>query len=118
MIKVLHVNPISKVQEIWRAAALEYERANPRVKVQFDYLENEVFKATLPALLQSKGHPSVFHSWGGGVMLEQIQAGFCQDITFGCGAFAQLDEEPTRSNPLLSKPVGSIAEPAGLRGSL
>jgi raffinose/stachyose/melibiose transport system substrate-binding protein len=81
MIKVLHVNPISKVQEIWRAAALEYERANPRVKVQFDYLENEVFKATLPALLQSKDHPSVFHSWGGGVMLEQIQAGFCQDIT-------------------------------------
>jgi hypothetical protein len=44
-------------------------------------LENEEFKAKLPALLQSKHHPSVFHSWGGGAMLEQIQAGFCQDIT-------------------------------------
>lgn len=51
------------------------------MKIQFDYLENEEFKAKLPALLQSKDHPSVFHSWGGGVMLEQIQAEFCQDIT-------------------------------------
>jgi raffinose/stachyose/melibiose transport system substrate-binding protein len=81
VIKILHTNPIPKVYEIWLSAALEYENAEPAVKVQFDYLENEEFKAKLPALLQSKDHPSVFHSWGGGVMLEQIQAGFCRDIT-------------------------------------
>jgi raffinose/stachyose/melibiose transport system substrate-binding protein len=51
------------------------------VKVQFDYLENEAFKAKLPTLLQSKDGPSVFHSWGGGVMCEQINAGVCQGIT-------------------------------------
>jgi len=56
-------------------------RAHPRVKIQFDYLDQEEFKANLPTLLQSSDRPSVFHSWGGGVMLEQIQAGFCQDIT-------------------------------------
>jgi len=81
VIKILHINPIPKVHEIWRSAAVEYENAHPAVKIQFDYLENEEFKAKLPALLQSKDHPSVFHSWGGGVMLEQVQAGFCQDIT-------------------------------------
>jgi raffinose/stachyose/melibiose transport system substrate-binding protein len=54
---------------------------HPAVKIQFDYLENEEFKAKLPTLLECNDRPSVFFSWGGGVMLEQIQAGVCQDIT-------------------------------------
>jgi ABC-type glycerol-3-phosphate transport system substrate-binding protein len=37
-----------------QSAALEYEKANPAVKIEFDYLENEEFKAKLPTLLQSK----------------------------------------------------------------
>jgi hypothetical protein len=45
------------------------------------YLENEAFKARLPTLLQSKDRPSAFHSWGGGVMYEQVSSGICQDIT-------------------------------------
>jgi raffinose/stachyose/melibiose transport system substrate-binding protein len=81
VVKILHIYPIPKVLEIWQLAALEYEKANPSVRIQFDYLENEEFKANLPTLLQSNDRPSVFHSWGGGVMLEQIQAGFCQDIS-------------------------------------
>jgi raffinose/stachyose/melibiose transport system substrate-binding protein len=81
VIKVLHVNPVPEAVEIWQAAAVEFEKVHPQVKIQFDYLDHELFKAKLPALLQSKDQPSVFHSWGGGVMLEQIQAGFCQDIT-------------------------------------
>jgi raffinose/stachyose/melibiose transport system substrate-binding protein len=81
VVKILHVNPVSRVLEIWQSAAAEYERAHPRVKIQFDYLDHEEFKANLPMLLQSSDCPSVFHSWGGGVMLEQIQAGVCQDIT-------------------------------------
>jgi raffinose/stachyose/melibiose transport system substrate-binding protein len=81
VVKILYTNPIPKVREIWQSAAVEFEHAHPAVKVQFDYLENEAFKAKLPTLLQSKERPSIFHSWGGGVMLEQIQAGVCQDIT-------------------------------------
>jgi raffinose/stachyose/melibiose transport system substrate-binding protein len=81
VIKILHVNPVPKVIEIWLAAARGYEEAHPGVKIQFDYLEYEDFKAKLPTLLQSEDHPSIFHSWGGGVMLEQIQAGLCQNIT-------------------------------------
>jgi raffinose/stachyose/melibiose transport system substrate-binding protein len=81
VIKILHVNPVPEALEIWQAAAVEFAKAHPPVKIQFDYLDHELFKAELPTLLQSEGRPSVFHSWGGGVMLEQIQAGFCQDIT-------------------------------------
>jgi hypothetical protein len=60
MVKILHIYPISKVLEIWESAAVEYKKANPAVKVQFDYLESEEFKAKLP----TNDRPSVFHSWG------------------------------------------------------
>ena len=80
-IKVLHLQKLPKVLAIWQEAAQTYEKAHPGVKVEFDYLENEAFKAKLPTLLQSKDRPSLFHSWGGGVMYEQIDSGVCQDIT-------------------------------------
>ena len=69
VVKILHIYPIPKVLEIWESAAVEYKKANPAVKVQIDYLESEEFKAKLP----TNDRPSVFHSWGGGVMLEQIR---------------------------------------------
>jgi raffinose/stachyose/melibiose transport system substrate-binding protein len=80
-IKILHLQKLPKVLAIWQEAAQTYEKAHPGVKVEFDYLENEAFKAKLPTLLQSKDRPSLFHSWGGGVMYEQIDSGVCQDIT-------------------------------------
>src|SRR6201982_3348219 len=81
VIKVLHLQKQPQIRAIWQEAADEYQKAHPGVKIQFDYLENEAFKAKLPTLLQSKDRPSMFHSWGGGVMYEQINAGVCQDIT-------------------------------------
>ena len=81
VIKILHIVKWPKAQAIWAEAAQEYEKAHPGVRVEFSYLENEAFKAKLPTLLQSKDRPSIFHSWGGGVMYEQINSGVCQDIT-------------------------------------
>ena len=60
VIKVLHIQKLPKVLEIWKEAAHEFEKVHPGVKVQFDYLENEALKAKLPTLLQSKDGPSVF----------------------------------------------------------
>jgi raffinose/stachyose/melibiose transport system substrate-binding protein len=80
-IKILHLQKLPKVVAIWQEAAQSYEKAHPGVKIQFDYLENEAFKAKLPTLLQSKDRPSLFASWGGGVMYEQVNSGVCQDIT-------------------------------------
>jgi raffinose/stachyose/melibiose transport system substrate-binding protein len=80
-VKILHLQKSPKILTIWQGAAQEYEKAHPGVKIEFDYLENEAFKAKLPTLLQSKDRPSLFHSWGGGVMYEQVTSGVCQDIT-------------------------------------
>ena len=68
VIKILHINPQAKVRAIWEEVAQGFESAHPGTKVEFDYLENEAFKAKLPTLLQSKDRPSIFHSWGGGVV--------------------------------------------------
>src|SRR5258708_19201826 len=81
VIKVLHIQKLPQVRAMWQEAADQYQKAHPGVKIQFDYLENEAFKAKLPTLLQSNDRPSVFHSWGGGVMKEQVQPAVCQDIT-------------------------------------
>jgi raffinose/stachyose/melibiose transport system substrate-binding protein len=86
VIKVLHLQKLPQVVAIWKEAAQEFEKSHPGTKVEFDYLENEAFKAKLPTLLQSKDRPSLFHSWGGGVMIEQIKAGVCEDITSGIAA--------------------------------
>jgi raffinose/stachyose/melibiose transport system substrate-binding protein len=81
VIKILHLQSIPQIRAIWQEAAKQYESAHPGVKVEFDYLENEAFKAKLPTLLQSKDRPSAFHSWGGGVMYEQVSSGICKDVT-------------------------------------
>src|SRR5215813_5254717 len=64
VVKILHIYPVPEVLELWQSAAFAYEKANPAVKIEFRYLENEEFKAKLPTLLQSKDRPSLFHSWG------------------------------------------------------
>jgi raffinose/stachyose/melibiose transport system substrate-binding protein len=81
VVKILYPVAIPKSVEIWQSAAVDYEKEHPETKIEFDYLENEEFKAKLPTLLESNDPPSVFFSRGGGVALEQIQAGLWQDIT-------------------------------------
>jgi ABC-type glycerol-3-phosphate transport system substrate-binding protein len=36
VVKILHIYPVPRVLEIWQSAALEYEKANPAVKIEFD----------------------------------------------------------------------------------
>ena len=96
VIKILHINPQAKVRVIWQESAQGFESAHPGVKVEFDYLENEAFKAKLPTLLQSKDRPSIFHSWGGGVMVEQIGSGICQNITVPATDLAYYEEATSK----------------------
>jgi len=100
VIKILHIQSNPKILAIWQEAAQKFESTHPGVKVKFDYLENEAFKAKLPTLLQSKDLPSAFHSWGGGVMYEQVGSGICQDITAAAseGGFADTFYPATIQN--------------------
>ncbi len=81
-VKILHVDNNPAAIALFDKIAKDYEADHKDVKVQFQYLENEAFKAKLPTMLQSDdSRPSLFYSWGGGVMVAQYQAGFLKDIT-------------------------------------
>jgi raffinose/stachyose/melibiose transport system substrate-binding protein len=81
-VTILHVNDNPAARALWDKIAADYEASHSGVKVQFKYLENEAFKAKLPTMLQSEdSRPSMFYSWGGGVMQAQVKAGFLKDIT-------------------------------------
>ena len=71
VIKWMHLENNPSNLKVWQDIAKAYEASHPDVKIQFQFLENEAFKAKLPTLLQSPDAPSMFYSWGGGVMRAQ-----------------------------------------------
>lgn len=65
----------------------DFEAKNPNVKVELTMLENEAFKQKIQVAIQAGDPPHIFHSWGGGVMVEYARAGMLRDIT----AFVKSD---------------------------
>src|ERR1700761_4007095 len=74
-IKWLHLENNPANVKVWQDIAASYEASHPNVKIQLQFLENEAFKAKLPTLLQSNDAPSMFYTWGGGVLKAQSQTG-------------------------------------------
>ena len=52
-IKILHVNNNPAAIALWDKIGKDYEADHKGVKIEFQYLENEAFKAKLPTMLQS-----------------------------------------------------------------
>ena len=55
--------------------------SHKNVKIKITVLENEAFKQKLTTNMQAGKPPDIFHSWGGGVLKEQADAGLVKDIT-------------------------------------
>lgn len=79
-IKWLHLTADPAVLSVWQDIAKSYEAEHPDVKIDFQFLENEAFKAKLPTLLQSNDAPSLFYTWGGGVLKAQVETGALRNI--------------------------------------
>lgn len=79
-IKWLHLESNPTRLAVWQDIAKEYEGTHPDVKIEFQFLENEAFKAKLPTLLQSNDAPSMFYTWGGGVLKTQTETGALREI--------------------------------------
>ena len=80
VVKYLNIASIPAEVELMKQVVAEFEAANPDIKVELPFLENEAFKAKLTTLLQSADAPDVFHSWGGGVFYEQAAAGVLRPV--------------------------------------
>lgn len=76
--------------------AKEFTTANPDVKINVSPLQNDAFKAKLTTVNQAGDPPDIFHTWGGGVLAQQAQAGLIKDLTKEASA---LDLIPTALTP-------------------
>jgi raffinose/stachyose/melibiose transport system substrate-binding protein len=79
-IKWLHLETNPDRLAVMEEVAAAYEAANSGVQVELQFLENEAFKAKLPTLLQSNDPPSLFYSWGGGVLKTQSETGAIRSL--------------------------------------
>jgi raffinose/stachyose/melibiose transport system substrate-binding protein len=68
---------------LWEDIAAEFEDEHPNVTIDITVYENEAFKTAIEPRLQAGDPPDLFQSWGGGGLMEQVDAGLVQDVTDG-----------------------------------
>ena len=76
-----HIQNTDPMRPVWEAMAKAYHSRHPGVTIKITALENEAYKARLTTFMQSGGAPDLFHTWGGGVLQQQAEAGLVKDIT-------------------------------------
>ncbi|KUN85446.1 extracellular solute-binding protein [Streptomyces griseoruber] len=76
-----NISTTQPTKDVWAALAKQFEARNPKVKVKIVQLENDPYKSKMTALTASGKLPDIFHTWGGGVLKQQIDAGLVEDLT-------------------------------------
>jgi raffinose/stachyose/melibiose transport system substrate-binding protein len=82
-----HIQNTDPMLSVWAGLARDFEAAHPGVKVDITPLENEAFKAKLTTVTQAGNPPDVFHSWGGGVLEQQVGAGLVKELSGDAASF-------------------------------
>ena len=82
-----HIANTDPMLSKWAEIARQFEAAHPGVKFEITPLENEAFKTKLTTNIQAGNPPDIFHTWGGGVLAQQAEAGMVKDLTAEVGAW-------------------------------
>jgi raffinose/stachyose/melibiose transport system substrate-binding protein len=82
-----HISNTEPMLSVWAELTKDFEAAHPALKINITPLENEAFKAKLTTVAQAGNPPSIFNSWGGGVLAQQVEAGLVQEFTGEAKAF-------------------------------
>ena len=82
-----HIANTDPMLSKWAEMAKQFEAAHPGVKFEITPLENEAFKTKLTTVIQAGDPPDIFHTWGGGVLAQQADAGMVKDITAEVGGW-------------------------------
>lgn len=80
-----HIANTDPMLSQWADMARRFEAAHPGVKFEITALENEAFKTKLTTNIQAGDPPDIFHTWGGGVLFQQAEAGMVKEITAEVG---------------------------------
>lgn len=76
-----HINSDMPSQQTFTEIGKAFEQENPNVTVKVTMLENIEYKPKLELQFSAQDPPEIFHSWGGGGLMEQAKAGYLKDIT-------------------------------------
>jgi raffinose/stachyose/melibiose transport system substrate-binding protein len=76
-----HIANTEPMLSKWAEIAKAFEASHPGVKFEITPLENEAFKTKLTTNIQAGNPPDIFHTWGGGVLFQQAEAGLVRDLT-------------------------------------
>ncbi|GAA0592789.1 extracellular solute-binding protein [Streptomyces crystallinus] len=76
-----HIQTTEPAKTVWPERAKAFEAEHPTVRIKPVAMENDAYKAKMTALTSSGKLPDIFHTWGGGVLKQQIDAGLVEDIT-------------------------------------
>ncbi|USQ87097.1 extracellular solute-binding protein [Streptomyces phaeoluteigriseus] len=76
-----NISTTQPTKDVWAGLAKQFEAQNPKVKVKIVQLENDAYKSKMTALTASGKLPDIFHTWGGGVLQQQVDAGLVEDLT-------------------------------------
>ncbi|HEY8534268.1 MAG TPA: extracellular solute-binding protein [Micromonospora sp.] len=82
-----HISNTDPLLSIWQKAADDFMAQNSGVSIKITPLANEAFKSKLTTVTQAGNAPSLFQSWGGGVLKQQVEAGLLKDITAEISSF-------------------------------
>ncbi|MFD5597991.1 extracellular solute-binding protein [Streptomyces griseorubiginosus] len=76
-----NISTTEPAKTVWAGLAKKFEAQNPKVKIKIVQLENDAYKSKMTALTASGKLPDIFHTWGGGVLKQQVDAGLVEDLT-------------------------------------
>ncbi|GAB2890801.1 extracellular solute-binding protein [Streptomyces deserti] len=76
-----NISTTEPAKTVWAGLARKFEAQNPKVKIKIVQLENDAYKSKMTALTASGKLPDIFHTWGGGVLRQQVDAGLVEDLT-------------------------------------
>lgn len=75
-----HINNQDPLLSVWQEFADDFEAEND-LTMDVQPIENQAFKDRMGTAAQSGDMPDIFHTWGGGVLAEQAEAGLVRDLT-------------------------------------
>jgi raffinose/stachyose/melibiose transport system substrate-binding protein len=76
-----HNGTTDPIKGVWQQTAEGFHKANPKVSIKVNPIQNEQFTTKVPVALQSSNPPDVYQQWGGGQEATQIRSGKLMDIS-------------------------------------
>ncbi len=91
-----HLNMDQPSQKAFESIVAVFKESHPNVEFKIVVVDNIEFKQKLDLELAANDPPDIFHSWGGGGLVEQAKAGYLRDIT----DWVRSDRWETGVNPV------------------